>query len=86
MAPAAPAPAPTPPPNAPASATSKLPKVPDSIALRTLWEKLIKIGAKVTRHSKCVLFQLAEVAVTRNLFAAILDRIARLAILPPQVP
>jgi hypothetical protein len=51
----------------------------------TLREKLIKIGAKVTRHAKCVTFQLAEVAVTRNLFAAILNRIARLAIPPPLV-
>ena len=41
--------------------------------------------AKVTRHSKYVTFQLAEVAVTRNLFAAILDRIARLALPPPVV-
>jgi hypothetical protein len=32
-----------------------------------LREKLIKIGAKVTRHAKYVTFQLAEVAVTRNL-------------------
>jgi hypothetical protein len=30
-----------------------------------------------------VTFQLAEVAVTRNLFAAILNRIARLAMPPP---
>jgi hypothetical protein len=30
-----------------------------------------------------VFFQLAEVAVTRNWFAAILDRIAQLAIQPP---
>jgi hypothetical protein len=54
-------------------------------SLTTLREKLVKIGAKVTRHSKYVTFQLAEVAVTRNLFAAILDRIARLAIPPPVV-
>ena len=53
--------------------------------LTTLREKLIKIGGKVTRHSKYVTFQLAEVAVTRDLFAAILDRIARLAIPPPPV-
>jgi hypothetical protein len=45
----------------------------------------LKIGAKVTRHSKYVFFQLAEVAVPRRLFAAILDRIARLAIPPPRV-
>jgi hypothetical protein len=40
-----------------------------------LWEKQIKSGAKVTWHSKYVFFQLAEIAVTRNLFAANLDRI-----------
>lgn len=54
-------------------------------SLTTLREKLVKIGAKVTRHAKYVTFQLAEVAVTRNLFAAILDRIARLALPPPLV-
>ncbi len=62
--------------------------VPKSVSqwtLTTLREKLIKLGAKVTRHSKYVTFQLAEVAVTRDLFAAILDRIARLAIPPPPV-
>ena len=52
-------------------------------SLTTLRDKLIKIGAKVTKHSKYVTFQLAEVAVTRNLFAAILNRIAQLAIPPP---
>ena len=54
-------------------------------SLTTLREKLVKIGAKVTRHSKYVTFQLAEVAVTRRLFAAILDRIERLALPPPAV-
>jgi len=62
-----------------------LPKPVRHWSLTTLREKLIKIGAKVTRHSKYVTFQLAEVAVTRNLFAAILNRIARLAIPPPVV-
>jgi hypothetical protein len=32
----------------------------------------------VVRHSKYVLFQLAEVAVPRQLFARILEQIARL--------
>jgi len=54
-------------------------------SLTTLREKLVKIRAKVTRHSRYVTFQLAEVAVTRNLFSAILNRIARLAIPPPIV-
>lgn len=60
-----------------------LPKAVRHWSLTTLREKLIKIGAKVTRHSKYTTFQLAEVAVTRNLFAAILDRITQLAIPPP---
>lgn len=54
-------------------------------SLTTLREKLIKIGAKVTRNAKSVTFQLAEVALTRNSFAGILDRITRLAIPPPLV-
>ena len=62
-----------------------LPKPVRHWSLMTLREKLIKIGAKVTRHAKYVTFQLAEVAVARNLFAAILARIARLAIPPPAV-
>jgi hypothetical protein len=48
--------------------------------LTTLREKLIKIGAKVVRHSKYVRFQLGEVAVPRRLFAAILERIGRLRV------
>jgi hypothetical protein len=39
---------------------------------------LVKIGAKVVAHAKYVTFQLAEVAVPRQLFAQILERIARL--------
>ena len=38
-----------------------LPKPVRHWSLTTLKEKLIKIGAKVTRHSKYVTFQLAEV-------------------------
>jgi Transposase DDE domain group 1 len=55
-----------------------LPKPIKGWTLTTLREKLIKIGAKVVSHSKYVLFQLAEVAVPRKLFAAILTRIGRL--------
>ena len=62
-----------------------LPGEVDHWSLTTLREKLVKTGAKVVRHAKYVTFQLAEVAVPRNLFAAILDRIARLAIPPPGV-
>jgi hypothetical protein len=51
----------------------------------TLQEKLVKIGTTVTRHSNYVTFQLAQGSVTRNLFTAILNRIARLAMPPPVV-
>ena len=51
-------------------------------SLRTLQVKLIKIGAKVVRHSRYVIFQVAEVTVPRQLFAAILGRIQQLAPAP----
>jgi hypothetical protein len=41
-----------------------------------------QIGAEVVRHAQAVTFQLAEVAVTRALFAAILERIDRLRASP----
>ena len=41
-------------------------------------EKLIKIGAKIVRHGRYVIFQMAEVAIPRDLFADILHRIDRL--------
>jgi hypothetical protein len=47
-------------------------------SLTTLREKLVKIGARIVRHSRYLVFQLAEVAVPRALFAAILRRIGRL--------
>ncbi len=43
-----------------------------------LREKLIKIGAKVVPHARCVIFQMAEVAVPRKLFREIFRRIRRL--------
>ena len=46
--------------------------------LTTLREKLIKIGAKVVRHSRQVIFQMAEVAVPRELFRSILCAIGHL--------
>ena len=54
-------------------------------SLTTLREKLVKIGAKVIRHSRYVFFQMAEVAIPRGLFRAILERIRRLR-LPQAVP
>ncbi len=53
-------------------------------SLTTLREKLVKIGAKVVRHAKYVTFQLAEVAVPRKLFRAILRRIAKFRLAQPR--
>ena len=61
-----------------------LPRPVKHWSLTTLREKLIKIGAKVVHHARYVTFQMAEVAVPRQLFRAILDRIRRLRVLPAQ--
>ena len=47
--------------------------------LTTLLVKLIKTGAKVVRHARYVTFHIAEVAVPRKVFAAILGRICQWA-------
>ena len=46
--------------------------------LTSLREKLIKIGAKVVSHGRYVTFQMAEVAVSRQMFADMLSLIAGL--------
>jgi hypothetical protein len=48
--------------------------------------RLIEFGAKATRRSKYVTLQLAEVVAPRQLFAAISDRIGRLAMQPAAYP
>ncbi len=58
--------------------TLALPKVVESWSLTTLREKLVKIGAKVASHGRYVTFQLAKVAVPRNLFPEILRLIDEL--------
>ena len=47
-------------------------------SLRSLLTKLIKIGAKMVRQSRIVTFQMAEVAVSKEIFAEMLSRIERL--------
>jgi len=49
-------------------------------SLTSLKEKLIKIGAKVVSHGRYVAFQMAEVAIARNLFA---DALRLIAEIPP---
>ena len=55
-----------------------IPKAIAEWSLTSLREKLIKIGAKVVSHGRYVTFQMAEVAIPRQLFASIMQRIAAL--------
>ena len=58
--------------------TLAIPETAEPWSLTSLREKLIKIGAKVVSHGRYVTFQMAEVAVPRQMFADILSLIARL--------
>jgi hypothetical protein len=61
-----------------------LPKDVEHWSLTALREKLIEIGVKVVRHGRYITFQLAEVAVSRALFAPVLGLIADLRAPPPK--
>jgi hypothetical protein len=65
--------------------TLAMPKTAQPWSLTSLREKLIKIGAKVVSHGRYVTFQMAEVAVPRQMFAEILSLIARLRARPAPV-
>ena len=58
--------------------TLAMPKAAQPWSLTSLREKLIKIGAKVVSHGRYVWFQMAEVAVPRQMFVEILSLISRL--------
>jgi hypothetical protein len=58
--------------------TLAIPKAAEPWSLTSLREKLIKIRAKVISHGRYVTFQMAGVAVSRQMFADILSLIARL--------
>jgi hypothetical protein len=62
--------------------TLAMPKTGEPWSLTSLREKLIKIGARVVSPGRCVTFQLAEIAVSRQMFAEILSLIARLRVPP----
>src|SRR5262249_48714238 len=55
-------------------------------SLTSLKDKLIKIGAKVVSHGRYVIFQMAEVAMARQMFQEILRLIAELRPQPPPAP
>ena len=58
--------------------TLAMPQATASWSLTSLREKLIKIGGKVVSHGRYVTFQMAQVAVSRQMFLDILSLIARL--------
>ncbi len=55
--------------------TLALPAEMERWSLTTLREKVVKIGAKVIAHARYTVFQMAEVAVQRDLFRRILELI-----------
>jgi hypothetical protein len=52
--------------------TLALPEAVKQWSLTSLREKLVKIGAKIVRHGRYVIFQMAKVAVPKELFQEIL--------------
>jgi len=52
--------------------TLALPEAVKQWSLTSLREKLVKIGAKIVRHGRYVIFQMAEVVVSKELFQEIL--------------
>jgi hypothetical protein len=59
-----------------------LPRAVKHWSLRSLQVKLIKIGARLVRHARRLVFQLAEVAVPREVFQGVLERIGGLHAAP----
>ena len=55
--------------------TLALPDEMESWSLTTIREKMVKIGAKVVAHARYAVFQMAEVAVQRDLYRRILGMI-----------
>ena len=50
--------------------------------LSSLQTRLIKTGGRLVRHARRLVFQLAEVLVTREMLTGILERISRLRLAP----
>jgi hypothetical protein len=59
-----------------------LPKVVKEWSLQSVQLKLIKTGARLVRHARRLIFQVAEGAVPRDVWAAVLGRISCLRLVP----
>jgi hypothetical protein len=62
--------------------TLAMPNTAEPWSLTSLRGKLIKVGAKVVSHGRYETFQMAEVAMSRQMFQEILMLIARLRTRP----
>jgi hypothetical protein len=58
------------------------PKAVMAWSLRSVQLKLVKTGARLVRHARRLVFQMAEVAVPRDVWMAILERISGLRLVP----
>jgi hypothetical protein len=59
-----------------------LPRPIKDWSLRSLQVKLIKMGGQMVHHARRIIFHLAEVATSKEIFAVLLGRIARLSLAP----
>ena len=55
--------------------TVATPEVIETWSLTSLRDRLVKTGARLVRHARYAIFQLAEAALPRAVFAGVLDRI-----------
>ena len=59
-----------------------LPEAVKHWSLTSLQTRMIKIGGRLVRHARRLVFQLAEVLVTRETLTGMLERIGRLRLAP----
>jgi hypothetical protein len=51
-------------------------------SLTSIQTRLIKTGGRLVRHARRLVFQLAEILVTRGMLTGMLERISRLRLAP----
>jgi hypothetical protein len=59
--------------------------LPESVnhwSLTSIQTRLIKTGGRLVRHARRLVFQLAEILVTRGMLTGMLERISRLRLAP----
>ena len=59
-----------------------LPEAIKRWSLTSVQTRLIKMGGRLVRHARRLVFQLAEVMVTRDMFGEMLERIGRIRFNP----